>query len=424
MVIDASRFDGYTPQGAHEWVTTTTAGYTGAGALKAVPNSGTNNDTGYAVASPHLSYRVNFAYTGIHYVWIRGIGASSLDDSVHVGLDGQAVASADRISGFGTAWSWSSSTLDGAVAAIVVDQPGVHTVDVWMREDGFEFDRILLTTNGGYVPSATGPAESPYDVPPVTVAPPVPDVAPGRYEQPVTVSLSTTTPGAAIHYTLDGTAPTTASPVYTVPLAVNVATRIRARAFLDGARASPELDATWFIKGSVFQQGAGPDGLVSIEAAHYETNTPQGGHQWVLTTPPGHVGVGAMVAQPNSGTNNNSGYVTSSPHLTYLVNFNRTGTHYVWVRGLGASSLDDSVHVGLDGQAVASADRISGFGDEWTWSSSTMDGIVATIVVDQPGVHTIDVWMREDGFEWDKLVITSNSTFMPGGSGPAEAPAK
>ena len=80
--------------------------------------------------------------------------------------------------------------------------------------------------------------------------------------------------------------------------------------------------------------------------------------------------------------------------------------------------------MGLDGQAVASADRISGFGDEWTWSSSTMDGIVATIVVDQPGVHTIDVWMREDGFEWDKLVITSNSTFMPGGSGPAEAPAK
>src|SRR2546429_493889 len=38
------------------------------------------------------------------------------------------------------------------------------------------------------------------------------------------------------------------------------------------------------------------------------------------------------------------------------------------------------------------------------------------------GLHVINVWMREDGFAFDKLLLSSNPTFNPTGIGPAESP--
>jgi hypothetical protein len=51
-----------------------------------------------------------------------------------------------------------------------------------------------------------------------------------------------------------------------------------------------------------------------------------------------------------------------------------------------------------------------------------MDGPVATFNVATSGVHTVNVWMREDGFKIDKLVITTNASYVPSGAGPAEGP--
>jgi hypothetical protein len=82
------------------------------------------------------------------------------------------------------------------------------------------------------------------------------------------------------------------------------------------------------------------------------------------------------------------------------------------------------VHVGLDGQAVASADRMSfpsaSYGS-WAWFQSTMDGPVATLQVTSAGLHTINVWMREDGFRLDRLVLTTDARFTPTGDGPPES---
>ena len=51
--------------------------------------------------------------------------------------------------------------MDGPVATINVTSAGLHTIHIWMREDGFRFDKLLLTTNQGYTPGGAGPAESP-----------------------------------------------------------------------------------------------------------------------------------------------------------------------------------------------------------------------------------------------------------------------
>ena len=92
------------------------------------------------------------------------------------------------------------------------------------------------------------------------------------------------------------------------------------------------------------------------------------------------------------------------------------------MRGQGATSTDDSLHVGLDGAALASSDRLSTFNSTWTWSRETMDGVVATINVTSAGVHTVNLWMREDGMVVDKLLLTTSSGYAPSGSGPAESP--
>jgi alpha-mannosidase len=51
---------------------------------------------------------------------------------------------------------------------------------------------------------------------------------------PVSVSLSIPTPGASVHYTLDGTLPTESSPVYNGPITLAATSTVKARAFKSG----------------------------------------------------------------------------------------------------------------------------------------------------------------------------------------------
>ena len=174
----------------------------------------------------------------------------------------------------------------------------------------------------------------------------------------------------------------------------------------------------------VSQPGPLPDSLVSMEAENYSQNVSQGGYAWTAVNPAGYSGSGALETTPNSGTNIDINFVGNSPRLDYTVNFTQAGTYYVWVRGIGATDTDDSLHVGLDGAALTSSDRITGFQNSmaWAWSNNTMDGPVATVNVTSAGVHTVNVWMREDGFIFDKLVLVADGAYVPTGTGPAESP--
>lgn len=163
-------------------------------------------------------------------------------------------------------------------------------------------------------------------------------------------------------------------------------------------------------------------GSVVIEAEHFTTNTARANHNWALLSNTSASGGQVMRSDPNNGANVNTGYVTGSPQLDFPILFSTPGTYYVWLRGIGPTGDDDSCHVGLDGQGPASADRISSFGTSLTWTRSTLDGPVATIVVSTPGLHTLNLWMREDGLHVDRLLLTTNNAFTPSGAGPAESP--
>ena len=74
----------------------------------------------------------------------------------------------------------------------------------------------------------------------------MPTVTPsgGSYSSAQDVTMTTTTPGATIRYTTDGTDPTGSSAVYTAPVTVNATTTLKSAAFKTGWTMSPVKTAT------------------------------------------------------------------------------------------------------------------------------------------------------------------------------------
>ena len=80
---------------------------------------------------------------------------------------------------------------------------------------------------------------------------PIPSVAPGTFDSSVTVFLSSGTPGSAIHFTTDGSPPTSFSPVFDplqpIVLAESETTTIRAVTVLQGTRDSPWFEGRYVV---------------------------------------------------------------------------------------------------------------------------------------------------------------------------------
>ena len=181
--------------------------------------------------------------------------------------------------------------------------------------------------------------------------------------------------------------------------------------------------------GLTFQQDT--TGTVVIEAEHfYDSSAATDGHLWVpLSARTGFSGEGYMAVLPDSGVNlGNTGFVDTGARLDYRIVFENAGTHYIWLRGgdpVGNGS-GDSVHAGINGQSPATATRIDGaptfnVATGWNWVGNIQGDTRATIEVPSAGTHTVSLWMREDGFLVDKLILTTDVDFTPTGTGPAES---
>jgi hypothetical protein len=83
-------------------------------------------------------------------------------------------------------------------------------------------------------------------VSPTATAPTLSPVG-GTYASAQTVSLADTTPGAVMHYTTDGSTPTTASATYAAAITVSSTTTVKAIAVASGYTTSPVSSATYTI---------------------------------------------------------------------------------------------------------------------------------------------------------------------------------
>ncbi len=170
-------------------------------------------------------------------------------------------------------------------------------------------------------------------------------------------------------------------------------------------------------------QDEGPDGIVSIEAENYDgRGTGQSGSEWELVGPTeGFTGEAGMQVL-GEGTNDTN-YSVESPRLDYVINFVKTGPHYVWILGWGATGSDDSCHAGLDGEETPLSNRMSGWNNQYEWNNGRYQRPEPSqIDITTPGLHTLNIWMREDGLIVDKIVLTTNPDYTPTGEGPPESP--
>ena len=76
------------------------------------------------------------------------------------------------------------------------------------------------------------------------------------------------------------------------------------------------------------------------------------------------------------------------------------------------STSEQPFHVGLDGAQVATADNIDTSATAWTWfrRDNSTSNIRTTVNVTTAGVHTVNVWMGDDGARIDAIYITRNAT--------------
>ena len=149
------------------------------------------------------------------------------------------------------------------------------------------------------------------------------------------------------------------------------------------------------------------DGYVTIEAENYNKLTDSGGAKWTTVTEAqkrGALNDGALLAEVGKD-------VTVMARADYNVKFFNPGTYFVWLRMYAKDMETDYVTVGLDGRATAETGavvpQVNTHG--WYWSDSKANGGYARIVVDTPGVHTLNVWTGADGVYLDKIVLYSNA---------------
>jgi len=171
-----------------------------------------------------------------------------------------------------------------------------------------------------------------------------------------------------------------------------------------------------------------PDGMVSLEAENYDTSLAQGGHRWTVISETDATGGECLQALPNDGVEKDKKFarydpLKDAPKLDYRINFIRAGDYHVWIRAKGNES-GNSVHVGVDGKANASSDKIelTPSTSNYVWSKATKDEQDAIISIASIGFHTINVWMDADGIKLDKILLTLEAQYEPsnvnGGKGP------
>ena len=155
-------------------------GFSGRGAVEAIPDVGTNlGPDPIRAGAPVLNYFMNFTRTGRHNVWIRAMADSvvpgsdppvgnSVNDSCHIGVDDEVQPNAVAFTGWqeGAGFTWSREregvsdpNLKGSVD---ITTTGSHAISLYMQEDGLIVDKIIITDDLDYVPDGLGPPESPH----------------------------------------------------------------------------------------------------------------------------------------------------------------------------------------------------------------------------------------------------------------------
>jgi hypothetical protein len=102
--------------------------------------------------------------------------------------------------------------------------------------------------------------------------------------------------------------------------------------------------------------------------------------------------------------------------VSYKIHFTNPGKYYVWVRAFSTGSEDNGLHVGLNGEWPESGKRMQWCEgkNQWTWASKQRteanhcgEERLIYLEIPNPGEHIISFSMREDGFRFDKFILSN-----------------
>ncbi len=166
---------------------------------------------------------------------------------------------------------------DATQCLMGIDDNGDGTYKIYVAADA---TRILArNTSNAYFAFYTGSGYNSLVLVPATVleqvAAPTFDPAAGEVNPGTNVNISCATSGATIHYTVDGTEPTSSSAAYSSPIEITATTTIKAIAVKEGMADSEVATATYTVVGA---------GSVTLTSSDIETgdNTVQGTNNSVL----------------------------------------------------------------------------------------------------------------------------------------------
>jgi hypothetical protein len=193
------------------------------------------------------------------------------------------------------------------------------------------------------------------------------------------------------------------------------------------------------------------DGLVSVEAEFYYKQSLTETRKWYRTSKYELPKVGRDDDDQHIEEASNNAYIEILPDervnhsdklivgqnftndpgtmaiLHYKIKFDMPGRYFVWVRAFSTGGEDNGLHVGLNGEWPAHGQRMQWCDgkNSWTWASKQRTkeihcGVPHEIYLDieKAGVHEIQFSMREDGFEFDKFILTNNINYTPLHEGP------
>lgn len=155
-------------------------------------------------------------------------------------------------------------------------------------------------------------------------------------------------------------------------------------------------------------------GMVCFEAENYTSKEDKYGIGWEeVTTFPGYTGTGAMQALPDSGIAYLTNYIESSAVLNYDIQFNTADTFFVYVRLEEPHGGSNSIHIGLDGDTVNAQGERLDIDGSWDWRDAQRHGGRAYVIIENTGMHTFNIWFREDGVAVDSVVLTTEDEYEP-----------
>ncbi|WP_186438257.1 beta-1,3-glucanase family protein [Cohnella terricola] len=349
--------------------------YVAMSGIQTEPCSEGGLNVAYVDAGDWMDYAVNVPTSGAYTVEFR-LSSPYTATKLQLQKGGSALATV-TVPNTGGWQNWQTASATVNLTA------GVQTLRVYAVTNGWNLNWINITSQGG---GTGGQASAPTFTP-----------AAGTYATPQSVTIASTTQGAAIKYTTDGSTPTSASATYTGAVNVSVTTTIKAIAIKSGLADSPIATAAYTISAPAGKAIPG-----KIEAENYDA-------------------MSGIATEPCSEGGLNVGWIDTGDTLSYNVNVASAGVYTVQYR-VASPNAGGQIQL-KNGANVLNTASVPNTGGWQTWTTVT-----GTLNL-SAGAQTLTLLAATGGFNLNWIQFTAGSptpkvatpTFAPAGGTYATA---